>query len=299
MADVPREGESSSVGAVDAASDVSLIWAEFAARLRAFAARRVHPGIEPDDVVQEVFLRVVRHLPSLRDAERVDAWLFQIARNTLRDAMRARHRRDSRTDALEEDDLPVESHLDDAGAAEGELASCLAPMVARLAAPYREAIELTTEQGLTQAAGAHRAGISVSGMKSRVQRARDQLGEMLRRCCEIDLDVRRGVTDYRLREPAVTPCVLPGPQASSLIERRGWLAAIHQEPDMSHPTHANTPEFPTSPNSRAATACCGGPAPAPADACCARDAEVKSAGGAGCGCGSAPARAAGQTACCG
>jgi RNA polymerase sigma-70 factor (ECF subfamily) len=189
------------------------MWAEFAGRLRAFVARRVPAGIEPDDVVQEVFVRVVRHLPSLRDAERIEAWLFQIARNTLRDAMRARQRRDSRTDNLEVD-VPAEADTEDVRAAEAELAPCLTPMVARLAEPYRSAIELTSVQGLTQTEAAKRVGVSVSGMKSRVQRARDQLKEMLLRCCEVDVDRRRGVADYHLRESAA--CGSPSDEAASV-----------------------------------------------------------------------------------
>ena len=137
----------------------------------------------------------------MRDAERIDAWLFQIARNTLRDAMRARQRRDMRTDTLEID-LPAEADSEDVRAAEAELAPCLTPMVARLPELYRSALELTSTQGLTQTEAAKRAGISVSGMKSRVQRARDQLKQMLLRCCEVDVDRRRGVSDYHLRESA-------------------------------------------------------------------------------------------------
>ena len=201
MADSPLAGDSSFVAATGRAGDASLLWAEFAARLRAFVARRVPAGIEPDDVVQEVFLRVVRHLPSLRDAERLEAWLFQIARNTLRDAMRARQRRDNRTDTLEAD-VPAGAEIEDVRAAEAELAPCLTPMVARLAEPYRQAIELTSLHGLTQAEAAKRAGVSVSGMKSRVQRAREQLKAMLLQCCEVDMDRRRGVSDYHRRESA-------------------------------------------------------------------------------------------------
>ena len=201
MADSASAEAPSSVVAAGVAGDTSLMWAEFAGRLRAFVARRVPAGIEPDDVVQEVFVRVVRHLPSLRDAQRIEAWLFQIARNTLWDAMRARQRRDSRTDA-QEVDIAAEADTEDVGAAEAELAPCLTPMVARLAEPYRSAIELTSVQGLTQTEAAKRVGVSVSGMKSRVQRARDQLKEMLLRCCDVDVDRRRGVADYHLRESA-------------------------------------------------------------------------------------------------
>lgn len=201
MAPLHSTEESSSVAAAGTAGDASLMWAEFAGRLRAFVARRVPPGIEPDDVVQEVFLRVMRHLPSLRDAGRIEAWLFQIARNTLHDAMRARQRRDSRTDALEID-VPADAGIEDVRAAEAELAPCLTPMVGRLAEPYRQAIELTSVLGLTQAEAARRAGVSIPGMKSRVQRARAQLEAMLLRCCEVDIDRRNGVADFHRREAA-------------------------------------------------------------------------------------------------
>jgi RNA polymerase sigma-70 factor, ECF subfamily len=192
--------DSVSVVAAGVAADMSLVWAEFAGRLRAFVARRVPPGIEPDDVVQEVFLRVMRHLPSLREADRLEAWLFQIARNTLHDAMRARQRRHGRTDALDID-VPDETRVEDERAAEAELAPCLTVMVARLSEPYRQAIELTSVHGLTQAEAATRAGVSVSGMKSRVQRAREQLKAMLLRCCEVEVDRRRGVADFHMRAP--------------------------------------------------------------------------------------------------
>lgn len=201
MAHSPPAEEHSSVIEARVAGDTSLMWAEFAGRLRAFVARRVPPGIEPDDVVQEVFVRVMRHLPSLREVDRIEAWLFQIARNTLHDAMRGRQRRDGRTDPLEID-LPDETSSEDARAAEAELAPCLTPMVARLSEPYREAIELTSVHGLTQAEAAKRAAVSVSGMKSRVQRAREQLKAMLLRCCEVDVDSRRGVADFHMRESA-------------------------------------------------------------------------------------------------
>jgi RNA polymerase sigma-70 factor (ECF subfamily) len=201
MAHSSSAEHSASVTAADVAAETSLVWTEFAGRLRAFVARRVLPGIEPDDVVQEVFVRVMRHLPSLREADRIESWLFQIARNTLHDAMRARLRRDSRTDALEID-LPAEAETEELRAAEAELAPCLAPMVARLAEPYRQAIELTSGQGLTQAEAAMRVGVSFSGMKSRVQRAREQLKAMLLRCCEVEVDRRRGVADFHVRDSA-------------------------------------------------------------------------------------------------
>jgi RNA polymerase sigma-70 factor, ECF subfamily len=195
-------------------ADTSSVWAEFAAPIRAFVARRAPRGIDPDDVVQEVFLRVVLHLPSLRDAERIESWLFQIARNALRDAMRARRRRDSRTESMDLDSF-ADADVEDAGQNEAELAPCLTPLVAKLPEPYRTAIELTSQQNLTQVEAAKLAGVSVSGMKSRVQRAREQLKQLLLRCCSLEIARNGGVSDYHVRDAAACGSADPAQPASS------------------------------------------------------------------------------------
>ena len=51
-------------------------------------------------------------------------------------------------------------------------------------------------EGLTAREAAEMVGISVSGMKSRVQRGREQLRRMFDQCCEIAIDARGKVTDY-------------------------------------------------------------------------------------------------------
>src|SRR5215203_5511154 len=113
--------------------DPEALWAAFAPPLRGFLARRVPAGVDADDLVQEVFVRVIRHAGTLRSTDRPEAWLFQIARNALRDALRARLRRDGRNDPIESDE-DLAAGPDAAGdrAAEAELAPCLTSMVERL-----------------------------------------------------------------------------------------------------------------------------------------------------------------------
>ena len=208
--------------------DVHALWADFAPPLRAFLARRVPAGVEADDLLQEVFVRVVKHLDSLRATERPEAWLFQIARNGLRDVLRARQRRDARTDGLEGDDLPALT-VDDTRQAEAELAPCLTAMIARLAEPYRSAISLTSLDGLTQAEAATRAGVSVSGMKSRVQRGREQLRQMLVRCCEIAVDARGGVSDFHQRAADACGSDSGRPESGCGSQPCGSSASIDKE----------------------------------------------------------------------
>lgn len=63
--------------------------------------------------------------------------------------------------------------------ANDEIAQCLKAMINYLPEKYKQAIKLTEFQNLTQRELGERMGLSVSGAKSRVQRARLKLKEML------------------------------------------------------------------------------------------------------------------------
>ncbi len=177
------------------------VWSEISGRLRAFLARRVRDPEDVDDLLQEVFLRLHRASGTLVQADRLHAWLFQITRNALVDHYRAAAARRRHTGGTVDGELPeVVAEETDVARDEAELAGCLAPMLERLPEPYREAVRLTELDGVPQVDAAGRLGLSVSGMKSRVQRGRRLLRDLLLRCCEVDFDRRGGVASFRSRE---------------------------------------------------------------------------------------------------
>ena len=178
-------------------------WEDVAARLRPFLARRIGPT-ELDDVLQDVFLRLQRGLPGLRDEERFTSWLFQIARSAVAEHLRVRARHPLA--AASTDAEPAAEPSDDDREAARTLACCVSIFVARLALPYREAVTLVELEGYTVREAAERAGISVSGLKSRVQRGRAQLRQLFETCCEIALDTRGKVIDYTPRPRSCGAC---------------------------------------------------------------------------------------------
>jgi RNA polymerase sigma-70 factor (ECF subfamily) len=91
-------------------------------------------------------------------------------------------------------------------AAEEELAQCLRPLIATLPSTYGEALELTELEGRTQGEAAESLGLSLSGMKSRVQRGRTKLKEVLLDCCHVEMDRRGGVVGYEPRDRARCAC---------------------------------------------------------------------------------------------
>jgi len=195
-------------------TDSQGVWEDFHGRLRSFVSRRVKQPADAEDVVQEIFLHIHKNLSTVKDEARLPAWIFKIARNAIVDYFRKNTR--PAEDLAEDFDLPAptEQPENDYFALE-ELAHCLEPMIEALPESYGHAIRLTELKGMTQSEAAKQTGLSVSGMKTRVQRARRKLKTMLVECCEIELDSRRGVVAYQPRSGSCCPCA-----ADRLIELR-------------------------------------------------------------------------------
>jgi RNA polymerase sigma-70 factor, ECF subfamily len=188
-----------SIGMIEAAARGA--WKDLDAKLRPFITRRVRARADVDDVVQEVFLRIQRGAAALRDSDRFGPWVYQIARTAIVDHQRSAARHPLTDQELVETAPPV----DEDRAAEEELVAYVASFVALLPSPYREALTLTELEGMSQKDAAAMLGISVSGMKSRVQRGRAQLREILEQCCTIALDVRGRVVSCEARPDGLLP----------------------------------------------------------------------------------------------
>ena len=179
---------------LDAMEASEAAFREFHGRLRAFVVRRVGDPAAAEDIVQQVFLRLHRSLDTVRATDGLGGWLYRTARNAIADHHRApaRRRELPTGDGLDLDELPGPEADDDDGAA-ACAASCLRPLVERLPEPYRRAIELVELEGRTQRAAAEQEGISLPGMKARVQRGRRRLKALLLARCRLAVDARGGV----------------------------------------------------------------------------------------------------------
>lgn len=185
-------------------ADVERLWADFSQDLHRYIARRVRRPEDAEDILQTVFLRIQAKSPTLREDERLLGWIYTLARNAITD----HHRLASNRRELPVEDFPGPLDLiqDDEGdeqTAEAELATCLRPMLAKLPPEQAAALELVELRGVSQVEAALLAGVSVSGMKSRVQRGRARLRELLLTCCSVSQDVRGRVQDF---EPRASGC---------------------------------------------------------------------------------------------
>ena len=178
------------------------IWEEFSQRLKLFIAKRVGSEHDVEDILQDVFAKIHSNLPNLKGQEKIAAWVHQITRNTIIDYYRSQGRAGMQTSEMPED-LPEEVPIDDAVE---EIASCLNHMIDDLPERYRRAITLTEYGGLSQREISEQLGLSLSGAKSRIQRARGKLKDMLLECCHFEFDRLGHIIDYQSKEPSCRYC---------------------------------------------------------------------------------------------
>ena len=173
------------------------LYREFSNRLKHFIRKRVRDATAADDILQDAFLKIHSRIDALKDRDKMESWVFQITRNIIADQYRNQKVAGEPAEnlaAAEEDKGPAE-----------RLAPCLTGMIEGLPQQYREALKLTEYEGMTQKEFAAKLGISVSGAKSRVQRARAMLKDALMQCCHFELDRYGAVIDYHPRTCSSCP----------------------------------------------------------------------------------------------
>jgi RNA polymerase sigma-70 factor (ECF subfamily) len=150
-------------------------------RVFAFLLRMSRSRTVAEDLLDETWLRLVRHAPRLLLDTRMGPWLFTVARNLYWN-----YRRDALVEETSLPELltlwpspaPWPSPFDLAAA--GELERRVERALSSLSPQHREVVLLVGYEGLTPADAAVVCGISAETMRQRLSRAREALARKLR-----------------------------------------------------------------------------------------------------------------------
>ncbi len=170
-----------------------LVWQEYHTKLARFIRSRVTEEAV-DDLLQDVFMRIHSRLDSLNDDAKLESWLYQITRNAITDYYRSQRKTEDLHEWIEQP--PPE----EADTIRKELSACLEPMIQELPDKYRHAIQLSELENKTQQEVAEQEGISLSGAKSRVQRGRAILKDILEDCCQFELNQQNQILSYEKKK---------------------------------------------------------------------------------------------------
>src|SRR6266446_1388123 len=147
--------------------------------------RRLRDREEAEDLAQEVFLRLYRHRKRYQPRAKFATWLFHIAQNVFRNALRSRRRHPTvRFDSLAHqpgtgncaaDGLPDRIGSPSLPIERAELARAVRTAVSGLASRQRTALELHQFKDHTYVEVAAQLDVTAKAAKSLLYRARNQL----------------------------------------------------------------------------------------------------------------------------
>lgn len=162
------------------ASKAFTLWSQHEAELRAFLQRQLPQEDDLDDVMQELFIKLLRHAEQLVQVQQPRAWLFRVARNALTDRYRTHKSHDPLSDEIQSSSLTKDPVAN--------LEACLVRNLQELPEAERTIIEACDVYGMRQADFASRYGLTLVATKARLRRARQHLRKSIQQNCQVRYD---------------------------------------------------------------------------------------------------------------
>lgn len=178
--------------------DLGNVFAALRHSLLNYLRRQVSDAAVAEDLLQDVFVKVLAAINANRAPRNLQGWLYATARTTVIDFYRSTKLGAEAPD----ENLPYTQHADDE-LLHQELATCLRPLALQLPAIYRDTLLATDFDGRTMQAVAKDQDLSLSAIKSRASRARAMLKKKLLACCHVEMS-NGMITDYRRRSSSST-----------------------------------------------------------------------------------------------
>ncbi|PCI31187.1 MAG: RNA polymerase sigma factor SigZ [Flavobacteriaceae bacterium] len=159
------------------------IWKNFHKELKNFILKKVKDKNIANDILQDVFLKIINNADKIAQAKSVQQYIYGIARNTTIDHFR---KSDKKNNIENEYALISEAETQSLNATIANC--CIKPFIKQLPAIYQIALTKTEFENTSQKELAKELNISYSGAKSRVQRGKEKLKELILACCNFSSD---------------------------------------------------------------------------------------------------------------
>lgn len=155
------------------------VWDLYAVDVKHFILTKVKDETVTDDLLQETFIKVHTKLGTLKDEDKIKAWVFSIARHTVMDYFRSKNLNDViAEDLIGFEDVNPEHTKED----------CLRGIIKGLPKKYRNPLILSDIQGLKQAQISERLQLPLPTVKSQIQRARKLIAQGFVDCCDFKIN---------------------------------------------------------------------------------------------------------------
>jgi RNA polymerase sigma-70 factor, ECF subfamily len=182
---------------------VATIYSRFHQSLLAYIRSKIRSKEDAEDILQNVFIKISSHVNTVSEKEKLNNWVFTVTRNAIIDYYRVHASKKSTSldesfaEYLVEDPAPDSTK---------GLEHCLHSMINLLPEEYKSVIIDSELKGEKQKDLAIRYNMGYSAMRSRVQRGRERLKQLLYNCCHIETDARGNIISAHAKRDCGDPC---------------------------------------------------------------------------------------------
>ncbi len=178
---------------------IELLWNKIHSKLEGYISKNVKNRDDVNDIIQNTFIKVKNNIHSLKNPTKADKWIFQIARNSMNDYFRKNQKKNEiqnkyeepscEPNVFEEEDISIKIQTQ-------EISEYADFILKELPEKYKQAVLMADIDGLSMREVAENLNLSISGAKSRVQRGRKLIKELILKCCEIQSDIYGNIVNY-------------------------------------------------------------------------------------------------------
>lgn len=172
-------------------------WESLTGKLYIYLLKNVRDKDVAKDLLHDAFLKILEKRQFYRFKENYDGWAFVITKNVLIDYYR-KIKNNADFESIKEG---LDENKDESDTYKN-LVPALKEFIEDLPEKYSKPLILSDIEGIKQELIARKLGLSVSGAKSRIQRARKMLKEYFLKCSEYKYDSRGKVVEFYPRSPS-------------------------------------------------------------------------------------------------
>jgi RNA polymerase sigma-70 factor (ECF subfamily) len=183
--------------------EINQIHNQFHKVLYGYIAARVNNSDDAADILQEVFIKIAAKLSTLSDSKKLKSWIFTITRNSIIDYYR-KTALDQKIEITEK--IINQSYIESDNDATQGLDKCLNGFIKNLPEEYRDIIIDSEIKGIKQKDLSDKYELAYPSVRSRVQRGRARLKEMLLNCCQVELDSRGNIMEVTNKKKCGEEC---------------------------------------------------------------------------------------------
>lgn len=167
------------------------LWADYQDALKKYVFRYTQNEEVTKDIVQDTLLKIHNSCCSDKEIKNIRSWLFQIAHNVMIDFFKKFNKISTEIEhqiIVGKDDIYK------------ELSIYIEPLIGFLPEKYAIPLKMADIEGLKQQEIANKLGLSLTGAKSRIQRARKLLKDEIHTCFHTKECSSAGLTDFNLKQ---------------------------------------------------------------------------------------------------